>query len=81
MGSPLTSVRQDGTRTAHRCSSRGRHSQEGEGHEVRPARAGAAFGGYKIFGGGRETHKMMPEHYSRTKNLLVSCSTKPLGLF
>ncbi|HMK63767.1 MAG TPA: aldehyde dehydrogenase family protein, partial [Acidimicrobiales bacterium] len=29
--------------------------------------AGAAFGGYKISGVGRETHKMMLEHYSQTK--------------
>ncbi len=43
--------------------------------------AGAAFGGYKISGIGRETHKMMLEHYSQTKNLLVSYATKPLGLF
>jgi len=43
--------------------------------------AGAAFGGYKISGVGRETHKMMLEHYSQTKNLLVSYSPKPLGLF
>jgi len=43
--------------------------------------AGAAFGGYKISGIGRETHKMMLEHYSQTKNLLVSYGTKPLGLF
>jgi len=43
--------------------------------------AGAAFGGYKISGIGRETHKMMLEHYSQTKNLLVSYDTKPLGLF
>jgi aldehyde dehydrogenase len=43
--------------------------------------AGAAFGGYKISGVGRETHKMMLDHYSQTKNLLVSYSTKPLGLF
>jgi aldehyde dehydrogenase len=43
--------------------------------------AGAAFGGYKVSGIGRETHKMMLEHYSQTKNLLVSYSTKPLGLF
>ena len=42
---------------------------------------GAAFGGYKISGIGRETHKMMLEHYSQTKNLLVSYSTKPLGFF
>src|ERR1022692_3438923 len=43
--------------------------------------AGAAFGGYKISGIGRENHQMMLEHYSQTKNLLVSYSTKPLGFF
>ena len=43
--------------------------------------AHAAFGGYKQSGIGRENHKMMLEHYSQTKNLLVSYSTKPLGLF
>ncbi len=43
--------------------------------------AGAAFGGYKISGVGRENHQMMLEHYTQTKNLLVSYSTKPLGLF
>ncbi len=43
--------------------------------------AGAAFGGYKISGIGRENHLMMLDHYSQVKNLLVSYSTKPLGLF
>jgi aldehyde dehydrogenase len=43
--------------------------------------AGAAFGGYKVSGIGRENHKMMLDHYSQTKNLLVSYSTQPLGLF
>jgi len=43
--------------------------------------AGAAFGGYKISGVGRENHRMMLEHYSEVKNLLVSYSPKPLGLF
>jgi len=43
--------------------------------------AGAAFGGYKISGIGRENHRMMLDHYSETKNLLVSYSSKPLGLF
>ncbi len=43
--------------------------------------AGAAFGGYKISGIGRETHRMMLDHYSQTKNLLVSYSDQPLGLF
>ena len=41
----------------------------------------AAFGGYKQSGIGRETHKMMLEHYQQTKCLLVSYSDKPLGLF
>jgi aldehyde dehydrogenase len=43
--------------------------------------AHAAFGGYKKSGIGRETHKMMLDHYQQTKNLLVSYSTNPLGLF
>jgi aldehyde dehydrogenase len=43
--------------------------------------AGAAFGGYKVSGIGRETHKMMLDHYSQTKNLLVSYSRQPLGFF
>ena len=43
--------------------------------------AGAAFGGYKASGVGRETHKMMLDHYTQTKNLLVSYDPKPLGFF
>jgi len=43
--------------------------------------AHAAFGGYKVSGVGRENHKMMLDHYSQTKCLLVSYSPKPLGLF
>jgi len=43
--------------------------------------AGAAFGGYKISGVGRENHLMMLEHYSQTKNLLVSYSDEPMGFF
>jgi aldehyde dehydrogenase len=43
--------------------------------------AHAAFGGYKLSGFGRETHKMMLEHYQQTKNLLVSYSPNKLGLF
>ena len=42
--------------------------------------AHAAFGGYKKSGIGRETHKMMLEHYQQTKNLLVSYSPKRTGL-
>lgn len=43
--------------------------------------AHAAFGGYKQSGIGRETHKMMLEHYQQTKNVLVSYSINKLGFF
>ncbi|WP_374673604.1 aldehyde dehydrogenase [Ideonella sp.] len=43
--------------------------------------AHAAFGGYKQSGIGRETHKMMLDHYQQTKNLLVSYGEAPLGFF
>ncbi len=43
--------------------------------------AHAAFGGYKISGVGRENHRMMLDHYSQTKCLLVSYDQKPLGFF
>lgn len=43
--------------------------------------AHAAFGGYKKSGFGRETHKMMLEHYQQTKNLLVSYDPNPMGFF
>ncbi|GAA0390076.1 aldehyde dehydrogenase family protein [Microbispora corallina] len=43
--------------------------------------AHAAFGGYKQSGIGRETHKMMLEHYQQTKNLLVSYSPDKVGFF
>lgn len=43
--------------------------------------AHAAFGGYKESGIGRETHKMMLDHYQQTKNLLVSYSEEKLGFF
>ena len=43
--------------------------------------AHAAFGGYKQSGIGRETHKMMLDHYQQTKNMLVSYSPSKLGFF
>ncbi|MGN6224956.1 aldehyde dehydrogenase [Pseudoxanthomonas sp.] len=43
--------------------------------------AHAAFGGYKHSGIGRETHKMMLDHYQQTKNLLVSYDPNPMGFF
>ena len=43
--------------------------------------AGAPFGGYKESGIGRETHKVMLEHYSQTKNIMINLGEKPLGLY
>ena len=43
--------------------------------------AHAAFGGYKGSGVGRENHRMMLEHYTQTKCLLVSYDENPLGFF
>ena len=43
--------------------------------------AHAAFGGYKNSGIGRETHKMMLNHYQQTKNVLVSYAESPDGFF
>ncbi len=43
--------------------------------------AGAPFGGYKSSGVGRETHKMMLDHYTQTKNLFVSYDPKAQGFF
>ena len=43
--------------------------------------AHAAFGGYKISGVGRENHRMMLDHYSQTKCLLVSYDKKAMGFF
>ena len=43
--------------------------------------AHASFGGYKKSGIGRETHKMMLNHYRHTKNILISYDKNPLGFF
>jgi aldehyde dehydrogenase len=43
--------------------------------------AGAAFGGYKSSGVGRENHRMMLDHYTQTKCLLVSYDPNALGFF
>ena len=41
----------------------------------------APFGGYKKSGIGRETHKMMLDHYSQKKNIFISLSESKLGLY
>lgn len=43
--------------------------------------AHAPFGGYKKSGFGRETHKMMLDHYRQTKNMLISYNKNKLGFF
>ncbi|MCK5925821.1 MAG: aldehyde dehydrogenase family protein, partial [Methylococcales bacterium] len=43
--------------------------------------AHAAFGGYKKSGIGRETHKMMLDHYQQIKNIITSYDINPLGFF
>ena len=48
-------------------------------YHVYPAHS--AFGGYKESGLGRENHLMMMSHYQEVKNMLVSYSEKPAGLF
>lgn len=42
---------------------------------------GAPFGGYKTSGIGRETHKVMLEHYTQTKNILINLSEVPSGFY
>lgn len=71
------------TRNANRAYRMGRAIEAGRVwincYHAYPAHA--AFGGYKKSGIGRETHKMMLEHYQNTKNMLVSYSDRPLGFF
>ena len=43
--------------------------------------AGAAFGGFKLSGIGRENHAMMLDHYQQTKCLLVSYAKDAQGFF
>lgn len=43
--------------------------------------AHASFGGYKKSGIGRETHKMMLNHYRSTKNIIMSNNKNKLGFF
>lgn len=43
--------------------------------------AHAPFGGYKKSGFGRETHKMMLNHYRQTKNMLISYGKEKQGFF
>ncbi len=43
--------------------------------------AGAPFGGYKESGIGRETHKIILDHYSQVKNIMIDLSDAPSGFY
>lgn len=43
--------------------------------------AGAPFGGYKLSGIGRETDKIILEHYTQAKNIIINLSEQPSGLY
>ncbi len=42
---------------------------------------GAPFGGYKASGIGRETHKVILEHYTQMKNIMINLSESPTGFY
>ena len=42
---------------------------------------GAPFGGYKESGIGRETHKVILEHYTQMKNIMVNLDYAPSGFY
>ncbi len=42
---------------------------------------GAPFGGYKESGIGRETHKVILEHYTQMKNIMINLSEAPTGFY
>lgn len=42
---------------------------------------GAPFGGYKASGIGRETHKVMLDHYTQMKNIMINLSEAPSGFY
>ncbi len=42
---------------------------------------GAPFGGYKQSGIGRETHKVILDHYTQMKNIMINLSEVPTGFY
>ena len=42
---------------------------------------GSPFGGYKESGIGRECHKVILEHYTQMKNIMINLQEKPSGLY
>lgn len=43
--------------------------------------AGAPFGGYKKSGIGRETHKVILDHYTQQKNIMINLNETPSGFY
>jgi acyl-CoA reductase-like NAD-dependent aldehyde dehydrogenase len=43
--------------------------------------AGAPFGGYKLSGIGRETHKVILDHYTQEKNIIINLKDTPSGFY
>lgn len=43
--------------------------------------SGSPFGGYKQSGIGRETHKVMLEHYCQAKNIMINLNEVPSGFY
>ncbi|MEM9709613.1 MAG: aldehyde dehydrogenase [Pseudomonadota bacterium] len=71
------------SRDANTCYRFGRNIKAGRVwtncYHLYPAHA--AFGGYKQSGIGRETHRMMLDHYQQTKNMLVNYNPNKMGFF
>ncbi len=71
------------TRDVHQMQTMSRGIQAGRiwanCYHLYPAHA--SFGGQKKSGIGRETHKMMLNHYRMTKNILISYDKNALGFF
>jgi acyl-CoA reductase-like NAD-dependent aldehyde dehydrogenase len=42
---------------------------------------GTPFGGYKQSGIGREVHKVILEHYTQMKNIMINLEQTPTGLY
>ena len=71
------------TRDINRAIRVSRASETGRmwGNTYNAIPAGAPFGGYKQSGIGRETHKVILEHYTQMKNIMINLSEAPSGFY
>lgn len=71
------------SRDMHQCHKTSRRIEAGRVwvncYHLYPAHA--SFGGHKLSGIGRETHKSVLDAYRKTKNILISYNKNKLGLF